>query len=121
MSVHIRRAGKALSRRTAINLICAAAAGSGLRAARAFGADAVPSDFPKRPLTLVVPFSAGGPVDVLGRLLAQDYQQRTHIAAVVENKTGGAGNIGIIAVRDAVPDGATLLLVQPATSPSIRR
>jgi tripartite-type tricarboxylate transporter receptor subunit TctC len=54
---------------------------------------------------------AGGPVDLLGRLLAQDYQQRTHIAAVVENRTGGAGNIGIIAVRDAVPDGATLLLV----------
>ena len=111
MSVHIPRADQALSRRTAINLICGAAAGSALHATHAFADDAVPPDFPRRPLTLVVPFSAGGPVDVLGRLLAQDYQQRTHIAAVVENKTGGAGNIGIIAVRDAAPDGATLLLV----------
>ncbi|HEX6835025.1 MAG TPA: tripartite tricarboxylate transporter substrate-binding protein, partial [Polyangia bacterium] len=62
-------------------------------------------------MTLIVPFSAGGPVDVLGRLLAQEYQTRSGVAAIVENKTGGAGNIGIEAVRKAAPDGATLLLI----------
>ncbi|MGC1780017.1 MAG: tripartite tricarboxylate transporter substrate-binding protein [Xanthobacteraceae bacterium] len=111
MSTQTRWPGKGLSRRAVITLISAGAAASALPAQQASSADAVPRDFPQRPLTLVVPFSAGGPVDVLGRLLAQEYQQRTHVAAVVENKTGGAGNVGILAVRDAVPDGATLLLV----------
>ena len=67
--------------------------------------------FPQRPLTLVVPFSPGGPVDILGRLLAQEYQARSGRAAIVENKTGGAGNIGIEAVRKAAADGTTLLLI----------
>jgi tripartite-type tricarboxylate transporter receptor subunit TctC len=72
---------------------------------------AVPAAFPHKQLTLVVPFSPGGPVDVLGRLLAQEYQSRSGQTAVVENKTGGAGNIGIDAVRKAAPDGSTLLLI----------
>ncbi len=71
----------------------------------------MPDAFPRRPLTLVVPFSAGGPVDILGRLLAQDYQARSGKPAIVENKAGGAGNIGIEAVQNAAPDGATLLLI----------
>ena len=48
---------------------------------------------------------------MLGRLLAQEYQARSGSPAIVENKTGGAGNIGIEAVRKAAPDGATLLLI----------
>lgn len=72
---------------------------------------AVPSAFPQRQLTLIVPFSPGGPVDVLGRLLAQEYAARSGQTAVVENRTGGAGNIGIEAVRKSAPDGATLLLI----------
>lgn len=84
--------------------------------ARFFGAtlacaDAVPDAFPKRPLTLVVPFSPGGPVDILGRLLAQQYQVRSGRAAIVENKAGGAGNIGIEVVQHANADGSTLLLI----------
>jgi len=74
-------------------------------------ADSVPEAFPKRPMTLVVPFSPGGPVDVLGRLLARDYQARSGRPAIVENKTGGAGNIGIEAVQHAAADGGTLLLI----------
>jgi tripartite-type tricarboxylate transporter receptor subunit TctC len=72
---------------------------------------AVPADFPKRPITLMLPLAPGGPVDVLGRLLAQEYQARTGIQATVENRTGGAGNIGIDAVRRATPDGTTLLVI----------
>ncbi len=88
-----------------------AAAAGVLTLRRAVAAEAVPAAFPQRPLTLVVPFSPGGPVDVLGRLLAQAYQARSGRAAVVENKTGGAGNVGIEAVRNAPADGATLLLI----------
>jgi tripartite-type tricarboxylate transporter receptor subunit TctC len=60
---------------------------------------------------LIVPFSAGGPVDVLGRMLAHEFQERSGASVIVENKTGGAGNIGIEAVRKAAPDGTTLLLI----------
>jgi len=71
----------------------------------------VPADFPRHPMTLIVPLSAGGPLDVLGRLLAQDYQARSGQPATVDNRTGGAGNIGIDAVRRAAPDGTTLLVI----------
>jgi len=74
-------------------------------------AQQVPAAFPNRQLTLIVPFSPGGPVDVLGRLLAQEYQARSGHAAIVENRTGGAGNIGIEVVRKAAADGGTLLLI----------
>jgi tripartite-type tricarboxylate transporter receptor subunit TctC len=74
-------------------------------------AQSVPAAFPQQPITFIVPFSAGGPVDVLGRLLAQAFQDRTGHASVVDNKTGGAGNIGIDAVRKSAPDGTTLLVI----------
>ena len=90
---------------------CLAVAPAAFSPACAASAENVPAAFPQRPIMLVVPFSAGGPVDVLGRLLAQDYQARSGYAAIVENKTGGAGNIGIEAVRKAAADGTTLLLV----------
>lgn len=97
----------ALTRRAALGLIAAAPVfGAGF--ARA---DGVPEAFPNRPLTLVVPFSPGGPVDILGRLLAQGYQAQSGRAAIVENKAGGAGNIGIEAVQHAKADGSTLLLI----------
>lgn len=95
-----------MTRRSALTVLASAA----LLPRLAF-AQTVPAAFPQRQLTLVVPFSAGGPVDVLGRLLAQEYAARSGHPAVVENKTGGAGNIGIEAVRKAPADGATLLLI----------
>src|SRR6186997_312839 len=68
----------------------------------------VPADFPKRPMNLILPLAPGGPVDILGRLLAQEYQLRSGQQTSVENRTGGAGNIGIDAVRRAAPDGSVL-------------
>lgn len=96
-----------LSRRSALGLLVSVTVMPILPA----GAETAPAAFPRHPITLIVPFSAGGPVDLLGRLLAQEYQARTGVAVVVENKTGGAGNIGIEAVRKAAPDGTTLLLI----------
>jgi tripartite-type tricarboxylate transporter receptor subunit TctC len=77
----------------------------------AFGQGPVPPDFPKRPINLILPLAPGGPVDLLGRLLAQEYQARSGQQASVENRTGGAGNIGIDAVRRAAPDGSVLLVI----------
>jgi tripartite-type tricarboxylate transporter receptor subunit TctC len=77
----------------------------------AFAQSGVPADFPKRPITLMLPLAPGGPVDLLGRLLAQEYHSRSGQPSTVENRTGGAGNIGIDAVRRATPDGTTLLVI----------
>jgi tripartite-type tricarboxylate transporter receptor subunit TctC len=78
---------------------------------RSWSQSAAPADFPRHPMTIIVPLAAGGPVDVLGRLLAQEYQSRSGQPAAVDNRTGGAGNIGIDAVRRAAPDGTTLLVI----------
>jgi len=96
-----------LTRRTALTALAAALVVPPRRSWSQF----VPADFPRHAMTLIVPLSAGGPLDVLGRLLAQEYQARSGQPATVDNRTGGAGNIGIDAVRRAAPDGTTLLVI----------
>lgn len=63
-----------------------------------------------RPIKLVVPFAAGGAVDVLGRILATGLSSELGQPVVVENRTGATGHIGGEAVAKAPPDGLTLLL-----------
>jgi tripartite-type tricarboxylate transporter receptor subunit TctC len=96
-----------MTRRTALVSMAAALTS----APGALAQSSVPADFPKRPITLMLPLAPGGPVDLLGRLLAQEYQARSGQPSTVENRTGGAGNIGIDAVRRATPDGTTLLVI----------
>lgn len=64
-----------------------------------------------QPFTLVAPFPPGGPVDTLSRMLATGLTERYKQPAVVENRTGASGNIGIDQVRKAAPTGHTLLVV----------
>jgi tripartite-type tricarboxylate transporter receptor subunit TctC len=66
--------------------------------------------FPSRPITLVVPFSAGGGVDTMARLLAEKLRASLNTSVVVDNKAGGSGMIGAMAVVKAQPDGHTLLM-----------
>lgn len=66
--------------------------------------------YPQRPVTLVVPFSAGSVVDVQARVLARGLAQRLGQAIVVDNKPGVAGSLGSEAVARAAPDGYTLLV-----------
>ena len=69
------------------------------------------ADLPaSRPITLIVPFAAGGGVDGMGRLLAERLRSELPQGVVVENKPGASGMLGAAAVVRAAPDGATLLL-----------
>ena len=64
--------------------------------------------YPSRPITIVVPFSAGGPVDVLTRVLADPMRKSLGQAVVVDNTVGAGGSIGVGRVARAAPDGYTV-------------
>ena len=64
--------------------------------------------FPNRPVTLVVPFAAGGPVDVLARIMAERMKTSLGQPVIVENVAGAAGSIAVGRVARAAPDGYTL-------------
>jgi len=74
------------------------------------GATALAQDFPNKTITIVVPFSAGGGVDTIARLLAEKLRASLKQNIIVDNKAGGSGMIGELAVVKAAPDGYTLLL-----------
>jgi tripartite-type tricarboxylate transporter receptor subunit TctC len=64
--------------------------------------------FPARPVTLVVPFAPGGPVDVLARIMAERMKTSLGQPVIVENVAGAAGSLGVGRVARAAPDGYTL-------------
>jgi len=66
--------------------------------------------YPSRPITMVVPFAAGGVFDVIGRILATRMSEILGQQVIVENTTGAAGIIGVKRVASAAPDGYTFLL-----------
>jgi tripartite-type tricarboxylate transporter receptor subunit TctC len=65
--------------------------------------------YPSRPVKFVVPFTAGGPLDVMARLVGQKLTEHWGKPVVIENLVGGSGSIGANAVARAAPDGYTLL------------
>ncbi len=67
-------------------------------------------DFPSRPITLVVPFAAGGPTDLVARLIAEPMRASLGQPVVIENATGAAGSVGTGRVARATPDGHTLVV-----------
>src|ERR1700681_1478256 len=67
-------------------------------------------DWPRRQVTIVVPFSAGGTTDMFARILAQGLLQTYGTPFVVDNRAGAGGNVGAAAVARAANDGNTLLV-----------
>ena len=66
--------------------------------------------YPSRPVRLVVPYAAGGPVDIVGRIVGQKLSEAFHQQVIVDNRAGGGGNIALEIVARAAPDGHTLLM-----------
>jgi tripartite-type tricarboxylate transporter receptor subunit TctC len=79
--------------------------------------------YPSRPITLVVPFAAGGPTDVVARTLGASMTRILHQTVVVENKTGAGGTIAATYTARATPDGYTFLIHHNgmATAPALYR
>ena len=64
--------------------------------------------YPSRPVTMVVPFAAGGPTDIIARILADRMSASLGQAVVIENVGGAAGSVGVGRVARAMADGYTL-------------
>jgi tripartite-type tricarboxylate transporter receptor subunit TctC len=73
------------------------------------------SDWPTKPVRIIVPFPAGGATDVMGRIAAEALSQKLGQQFVVENKGGASGAIGAEAAEKSAPDGYTLMVATPAT------
>jgi len=69
-----------------------------------------PAAYPNRPVKLVVPFPPGGPLDIVGRAIAQKLSEAWGQAVVVDNRPGAGGNIGADIVAKSPPDGYTILM-----------
>ena len=67
-------------------------------------------EYPSRPIRLVVPYPAGGPVDIVGRLTGQRLSDQLGVQVVVDNRSGANGNIAGDIVARSTPDGYTLLM-----------
>ncbi|MFT8244956.1 Bug family tripartite tricarboxylate transporter substrate binding protein [Roseomonas sp. BN140053] len=83
-------------------------AAAGPARAQATGGTAA-ADWPSRPVRVIMPYAAGGPTDIIARLICEALSQRLPQRFVVENRTGAGGNIGASAVAKAPPDGTTFL------------
>ena len=80
-----------------------------------FAAAASAQPYPNRPIRLIVPFAAGGPLDMVGRGLGDRLTASLKQPVVIENRVGAGGNIGTEAAAKSPPDGYTLLLVLSGT------
>jgi tripartite-type tricarboxylate transporter receptor subunit TctC len=87
-------------------------------AGTSFAADA---PYPNRPMRLIIPQSPGGASDTVGRVVAMKLGERLGHQVVADNRPGATGNVGAEIVKNAAPDGYTILLTAPnlVTSPSL--
>jgi tripartite-type tricarboxylate transporter receptor subunit TctC len=82
-----------------------------------WGGVAAQSNYPNKPLKMIVPYEPGGGVDIMGRLLARHLSTTLGQSIVIENKPGGGGVVGTQALVNSPPDGYTLILA--STSPIV--
>jgi tripartite-type tricarboxylate transporter receptor subunit TctC len=94
-----------------------------LAVAAATSAAALAQSYPARPITMIVPFTAGGPTDTVGRSLAQAMSKHLGQQIVIENVGGAGGTVGVTRAKNAAPDGYTILLhhIGMSTAPTLYR
>ena len=73
------------------------------------------ADYPSRPITLLVPFVAGGSSDVVMRLVSKRVSDKLKQTIVIDNRPGGAGNVAALAIKNAPKDGYTLMMGHTGT------
>ena len=90
-------------------------------AAMTFASHAVAQDYPTQPITIVVPFSAGGPTDTVTRLIAEPMGKELGQNIVIQNVTGAGGTVAAGQVAKAQPDGYTVLMhhIGMSTAPTL--
>lgn len=103
---------KSFMRSIGVAALCAASVSS-----------AVADEFPSKTITMVIPFSAGGPTDVVGRIVAQSMSTALKKQVIVENTPGAGGTVAAARVARATPDGYTVLLhhIGQSTAPTLYR
>jgi tripartite-type tricarboxylate transporter receptor subunit TctC len=77
---------------------------------------AAQEQFPSRPMQMIIPFAAGGPTDIVGRILGGKMSELLGQTVVVEDRSGAGGTIGAAAVAKAAPDGYTMLMATVSTN-----
>ena len=90
--------------------VSGAAFGALLTLTGALGGTAAAQNFPNHPMVMIIPFAAGGPQDVLGRIIAQGMSETLGQQVVIENVGGAGGMTGSVRVAQAAPDGYTMVL-----------
>lgn len=98
-----------ISRRTALSLT------AGAVAAPMVASEGFAQTYPARPVTVIVPFGAGGTTDVVGRLITEKLTQKLGQSFVIENRAGAGGNVGVGALARAPADGYTIGMTTIAT------
>src|ERR1700732_5076612 len=96
----------ALLRASVLSLVCLASLAAGV-------APSTAADYPNRPVRWLIGFAAGGPVDIVARIMSQWLSEHLGQQFVVENRAGSGGNIAAAAAVNSPPDGYTLLFVAP--------
>ncbi|MGB9364385.1 MAG: tripartite tricarboxylate transporter substrate binding protein [Xanthobacteraceae bacterium] len=89
-------------------------AASGSLAATALAPRALAQDYPAKPVRIIVPYAAGGATDILARLLNARLEQELKQSFVIDNRGGGASQVGTQAIATAPPDGTTIGLIDSA-------
>jgi tripartite-type tricarboxylate transporter receptor subunit TctC len=93
-------------RAAVLSLVCLASLAAGIKPSSA-------ADYPNRPVHWLIGFAAGGPVDIVARIMSQWLSERLGQQFVVENRAGSGGNIAAASAINSTPDGYTLLFVAP--------
>src|SRR5690606_12980663 len=78
------------------------------------------SDYPNKPIRLIVPYSPGGPTDVLTRVIGERLTARLKVPVIVENRAGASSIIATEVVAKSEPDGYTFLVGSPSTASNIK-